>query len=78
MGKKISWEDAEKLGRLKAEDDSIILPPNKYGYRVNISHPKVRPLYEKFKRKRKAMILSDQERFAFELIVHKLLQEGRI
>lgn len=78
MGKKLSWEDAEKLGSLKEKDDSIILPPNKYGYRVNINHPKIRPLYEKFKHKRNAIILSDKERFAFELLIHHLIQNGRI
>ena len=78
MGKKLSWEDAEKLGALKEKDDSIILPPNKYGYRVNINHPTIKPYYEKFKHKRKAIILSDKERFAFELLIHQLIQDGRI
>lgn len=69
MGKKLSWEDAEKLGSLKKKDDSIILPPNKYGYRVNINHPRIRPLYERFKQKKNALILSDAERHEFELII---------
>ena len=69
MGKKLSWEDAEKLGSLKKKDDSIILPPNKYGYRVNINHPRIRPLYERFKQKKNALILSDAERLEFELII---------
>ena len=69
MGKKLSWEDAEKLGSLKKKDDSIILLPNKYGYRVNINHPRIRPLYERFKQKKNALILSDAEWLEFELII---------
>lgn len=78
MGKKISFEDAEKLGSLKKKDDSIILPPNKYGYRVNINHPKIRPLYEHFKRKKNAIILSNAERFEFEIMILHFIQKGRI
>lgn len=77
MGKKLSWEDAEKLGSLKEKDDSIILPPNKYGYRVNINHPKIRPLYEHFKRKKNAIILSNAERFEFEMIILNLIERRK-
>lgn len=67
MGAKISWEDSEKAG-LQIED-KIICEPNKYGYRVNINHPKIKPLYERFKRFRKAIILSDRECLEFESII---------
>ena len=67
MGTKISWEYSEKAG-LQVED-KIICEPNKYGYRVNINHPKIKPLYERFKRSRKAIILSDRERLEFESII---------
>lgn len=77
MGKKLSWEDAEKLGSLKKKDDSIILPPNKYGYRVNINHPKIRPLYERFKNKKCEIILSDKQRFEFEMIIMNLIERRK-
>ena len=67
MGKKISRENAEKCGL--QTDDRIICEPNKYGYRVNINHPKIRPLYERFKRSKNAIILSDNERLEFENII---------
>lgn len=77
MGKKLSWEDAEKLGSLKKKDDSIILQPNKYGYQVNINHPKIRPLYERFKMKKNAIILSNAERFEFEMIILNLIERRK-
>ena len=79
MGKKISWEEAEKLGlSKKKEEEGIIMPrPNKYGYRVNISHPAVRPLYERYKQKIGAIILSDKERLVFEMhIINTLKRKG--
>lgn len=77
MGKKISWEDAKKLGSLKKKDDSIILPPNKHGYRIAINHPKIKPLYERFKDSKNARILSDKERFEFEAIIISAIQKRR-
>lgn len=74
MGKKISWEDAEKLGKLDTTEDGILMPPNKYGYRVNISHPAVRPLYEKYKKSVNEMILSDEQRRTFEMHIITALQ----
>lgn len=77
MGKKISFEDAEKLG-LANDNDSVYAKPNKYGYKININHPKIRPLYERFKRNKKAIILSDRERFEFEIMILHFIQKGRI
>ncbi len=77
MGKKISWEDAEKLGRLDDENDSIFAKPNKYGYKININHPKIRPLYERFKWKKNAIILSDAERFEFEMYIFQAIERRK-
>ena len=38
--------------------NNIYAPESKYGYRININHPKIQPLYEAYKRKKRAMILS--------------------
>ena len=36
MGKKISWEDAERLGAQKNKSESIYAPQNKYGYKTGM------------------------------------------
>lgn len=70
MGKRMSFETAEKLSRRDHSlDDSIFISENKYGYKINISHPKIKPLYERYKRKIGCNILSDSERFQFESII---------
>ena len=75
MGNKISWEYSQKCG-ISSQNDKIILDkPNKYGYQVNINHPKVQPLYERFKRSKKAIILSDKERLEFEEIIIKKVRK---
>ena len=76
MGNKISWEDAEKLGTSE-KHDSIYAPPNKYGYKIAINHPKIKPLYERFKESKNARILSDKERFEFEAIIVGLIEKRR-
>ena len=74
MGKRMSFETAEYLARKGKSDndnDSIFITGagNKYGYKVNVNHPQVQPLYEQFKKKLKTPILSDRERFQFESII---------
>ena len=76
MGKKISWEDAEKLGASE-KHDSIYAKPNKYGYKIAINHPKIKPLYERYKDSKNARILSDKERFEFEAIIVGLIEKRR-
>lgn len=77
MGRKLSWEDAKRLGSLEKKNDDIILPPNKYGYRVNINHPLIRPHYERYKHKIGEKILSDAQRLEFEQIILNLIQKRR-
>lgn len=73
MGRKISWEDAQKLGMCR-EEESIFAKPNKYGYKINVNHPKIRPLYERYKEKVGERILSDQQRRHFELLIFELIE----
>ena len=77
MGKKISWEDAEKLGLNQdcQDKDSIFAPKNKYGYKIRINHPKIKPLYERYKDKLGERILSDKQRFEFELHIINALKK---
>lgn len=56
---------------------SIYAPTNKYGYKININHEKIKPLYERFKAKKKALILSDTERFEFEAIIFKMIEKAK-
>ena len=77
MGKKISWEDAERLNAKKYNTDTIFAPPNKYGYQININHPKIRPLYERYKKKVGEIILSDRQRFEFEGIIIKMIERSK-
>lgn len=72
MGKKIFYDDALKLGGT-TENESIYARPNKYGYKINVNHPQIKPLYEKYKRHIKAIILSDRERFEFEAIILNMI-----
>ena len=58
-------------------NDSLYNPSNRYGYIININHPKIRPLYDAYKKKVKALILSDEERFEFERIVFKMIERNR-
>lgn len=58
-------------------NDSIYAPQNKYGYRININHPKIKPIYERYKFKNHIMIMSDSERFEFEKKLLKWLLERK-
>lgn len=74
MGGRMSFETAEYLarkGRHDNDNDSIFITGegNKYGYKVNVNHPQIQPLYEQFKKELKTPILSDRERFQFENII---------
>jgi len=57
------------MSRKTDQADSIFITGNKYGYKVNVNHPQIQPLYERFKEKMKTPILSDGQRFYFENII---------
>lgn len=48
----------------------MLLYENKYGYRLNINHPIVNPLYRKYKKEvlktRESFPISDKDRLKFE------------
>lgn len=56
---------------------NIFAEPNKFGYQININHPKIKPLYERYKRSIKAIILSDAERFEFEKYIFQAIEKKR-
>lgn len=76
MGRRIPMDIAQKLAKTK-EHDSIFAPQNKYGYKISINHPQIRPLYDAYKKKIGAIILSDKERFEFERIIMKMIERKR-
>lgn len=76
MGKKIPYDQALRLAKT-TPNNSIFAPPNKYGYKINIQRPKIRPLYERYKKKVGEIILSDQQRFEFEGYIFQMLERGK-
>lgn len=76
MGRKISIDIAGRIAGLNP-NDSIYAKENKYGYKLNVNHPKIRPLYERFKEKANAVILSDKQRFYFESLVFQMIQKEK-
>ena len=77
MGKKIDYDQAQQLAST-TDNDSIFALPNKYGYKLNVNHPQISQLYEKYKRKIGEKILSDGQRFTFEFLVLQALEHGKI
>lgn len=65
MGKKIPYDEALRIGKTEP-NNSIYAKTNPYGYRLNVNHPAIRKLYEKYKEKTGESILSDMQRFKFE------------
>ncbi len=63
-------------------DNNVILitVPNKTGYVVNISNPKIEPLYNYFKKRIKSpnWPISDKQRYMFERIIVNLCRSGAI
>lgn len=73
MGKKIPYDTALRMVHTEP-NDSIYAEPNKYGYKINVNHPKIRPLYERFKEKLGERILSDTQRFTFEMLIFQMIE----
>ncbi|HIR02540.1 MAG TPA: hypothetical protein IAD34_00515 [Candidatus Scatovicinus merdipullorum] len=63
------------------EHNSIWALDNPYTYRVNINHPKIQPLFERYKQWKGVPIwcpLSDSERFEFErYIIRNIFKSKR-
>ncbi|MBR4627759.1 MAG: hypothetical protein IKO47_08685 [Ruminococcus sp.] len=76
MGKKIPYDQALQLGRTE-HNDSIYAKENPYGFQINVNHPKIRPLYERYKEKIGERILSDIQRREFENHIFSILKRGK-
>ena len=76
MGKKIPFDIAEKLVGVQ-ENTSIYAARNEYGYKFNVNHPQIRPIYERYKHKLGEQILSDKQRREFELLLERAITAKR-
>lgn len=76
MGKRIDYDKALSSVALK-DVDSIYAPQNKYGYHINVNHPQIKPLYDKYKQHIGEKILSDVQRRHFESLVYKMIEKNR-
>lgn len=74
IGKKIQYDQALKMAQT-VKNDSIYAKPNPYGYRFNVNHPRILPLYEKYKDKAGERILSDKQRLHFESLVERTIKQ---
>lgn len=80
MGRKLPLDLGQQLARRDdaPQSPSFFIEANPYGYKINISHPQIRPLYERYLRKIGTPIPSDAERHQFEAIVMHLIAIGRL
>ena len=77
MGKKIPYDQALSMARI-SPCDTIYAKNNPYGYKINVNHPKIRPLYERYKEKVGERILSDRQRRHFELIIFEMIERRKV
>lgn len=75
MGKKMPFEQGIQAGSIPEPED-IFTNSNKYGYRLNVNHRLIRPLYERYKEQLGERILSDSQRKMFEAKVIAYLESG--
>lgn len=73
MGKKNTVRSGAGNGTTEP-NDIIWAKDNPYGYKINVNHPKILPLYQRYKDKIGERILSDQQRRHFELLIFELIE----
>ena len=76
MGKKIDYDKALSAAAIQP-NDTIYAKPNSYGYKININHPDIKPMYEMYKHRIGAKILSDAQRQHFESIIFEMLEKNK-
>lgn len=74
-------QDEERPIRvMRLAPDNMTMTDHKYGYRVNINHPKINPYYRRYKEWREIAFtaaLSDQERAEFEAYMLPIIEKWR-
>jgi hypothetical protein len=78
MGRKFPIDT--KFEPLVAQNDSIYAPVNSSGYKINVNHPKIKPLYEAYHKHIGHPLhihLSHAQRMEFEMMVLRLIEKKR-
>lgn len=79
MGRKLPLDLGQQLARREdQEQKGFFNETNPYGYKINISHPQIRPLYDRYLRKLGTPILSDGQRHQFEALIMHLIATGHL
>lgn len=76
MGKKIPYDAEMKISRLET-DGSIFTTNNPCGYKININHPAIYPLFVAYHKKIGVPLyihMTTEQRLKFEEAVMKLLE----
>lgn len=76
MGKRIPMDQAMEAVAI-TPNDSIYAKTNKYGYKINVNHPQIQPLYEYYKRRIGEKILSDRQRLNFECLIFQMIERNK-
>ena len=76
MGKRIDYDKALSAAAIQA-NDTIYAKPNSYGYKININHPDIKPMYDKYKQHIGEKILSDAQRLHFESLIFAMIEKNR-
>lgn len=78
MGRKLPLDIGQQLSRRREEPQGFFIYGNKYGYRINISHPKIRPIYDRYLKQIGEPIPSDAQRHQFESMIMRLIASGQL
>ena len=76
MGKRIPMDQAMEAVRI-TPNDSIYAKTNKYGYKINVNHPLIQPMYERYKNHIGEKILSDRQRLNFESLIFQMIERKK-
>lgn len=69
-----------KRGDMVYNNNKIYADNNDYGYRFNLNHPRIRELYERYKRNKgyaSTYPLSDEERAEFEMYLQQSIDRQK-
>lgn len=86
MGNKIPYDLALKLAQVKKSDSIYIVDSagnpcaNKQGYRYNVSHPSILPLYNAYHKRigvPEHIHLTSAQRMHFEMILDQMIAKKR-
>ena len=86
MGKKIPYDTARVIGGMKKNESIYNLDkdgypcPNRWGYRYNINHPSIRPLYEAYHKHIGVPLtfhMTTAQRMQFEAALDRMIEKKR-